>query len=64
MPLERDFDLFGLELSAEDFAELLEVDTAAYRADMADAEAYLAKFGDKVPGRLRAQLQAQKARLG
>ena len=32
--------------------------------DLADAEAYLAKFGDKVPERLKAQLEAQKARLG
>jgi phosphoenolpyruvate carboxykinase (GTP) len=64
MPLEKDFDLSGLPIPAEDFAELLEVDAAAYRADMADAEAYLAQFGDKVPARLRAQLQAQKARLG
>jgi phosphoenolpyruvate carboxykinase (GTP) len=64
MPLDGDFDLSGLEIPPEDFAELLEVDTAAYRADMADAEAYLAQFGDKVPARLRTQLEAQKARLG
>ena len=49
MPLDGDFDLSGLEIPAEDWAELMEVDTAAYRADMADAEAYLAQFGDKVP---------------
>ena len=64
MPLDGDFDLSGLELPAEDWAELMEVDTAAYRADIADAEAYLAQFGDKGPRRLRTQLEAQKARLG
>ena len=64
MPRTEDFDLSGLAIPAEDFAELMEVDTAAYRADMADAEAYLAQFGDRVPPRLRQQLEAQKARLG
>ena len=64
MPLDSDFDLSGLEIPAEDWAELMEVDATAYRADMADAEVYLAQFGDKVPRRLRTQLEAQKARLG
>ena len=32
-------------------------------ADLEDGEAFLAKFGDKVPARLKAQIQAQKARL-
>ena len=45
-------------------AELLEVDCKAFRSDLEDAEAYLAKFGDKVPARLREQLEAMKARLG
>jgi phosphoenolpyruvate carboxykinase (GTP) len=63
LPLEKDFDFAGLDVSAEDFAELTEVDKEAFRADMADAEAYLAKFGDKVPARLLAQFEAQKKRL-
>ena len=52
MPHDGDFDLQGLDLPAEDFAELMEVDIAAFRADVADAEAYLATFGDRVPPRL------------
>ena len=64
MPLDGDLDLSGLDLPAEDLAELMEVDVEAFKSDMTDAETYLAKFGDKVPARLVAQLEAQKSRLG
>ena len=64
MPAEGDLDLSNLDIPAEDFAELMEVDSEAFKADIADAEAYLAKFGDKVPERLRAQLETLKGRLG
>jgi len=63
MPREGDFDLDGLDVSQEDFAELMEIDGEAFRSDVADAEAYFAKFGDRVPARLQAQLQALKKRL-
>ncbi len=52
MPEGSDFDLTGLDIPAEDFEELMEVDCEAFRADVADAEAYLARFGDKVPQRV------------
>jgi phosphoenolpyruvate carboxykinase (GTP) len=64
MPNDGDLDLAGLDIPVEDLAELMEVDTAAFKADLEDGEAYLDKFGDKVPARLREQLKAQKARLG
>jgi phosphoenolpyruvate carboxykinase (GTP) len=64
MPLDGDFDQAGLDISAEDLAELMEVDAEAFKDDLADAEAYVAQFGDKVPERLKAQLAAQKKRLG
>jgi phosphoenolpyruvate carboxykinase (GTP) len=64
MPADGDLDLEGLEIAAEDLAELLEVDSAAFKADLEDAAAYLDKFGDKVPERLRLQLEAQEKRLG
>jgi phosphoenolpyruvate carboxykinase (GTP) len=64
MPLEEDFDLDGLDIPPEDFAALMKVDNEAFKADVADAEAYLAQFGDRVPSRLRAQLEDLKARLG
>ncbi len=64
MPTGKDLDLAGLDIPEEDVAELLRVDCRAFKADLKDAEAYLAKFGDKVPARLWAQLEAQKTRLG
>jgi phosphoenolpyruvate carboxykinase (GTP) len=64
MPLDGDLDLSGLNISARDLAELMEVDTEAIKADLADSEAYLAQFGDKVPARLTAQLNALRTRLG
>ncbi len=64
MPLDGDFDLTGLDLPAEDFAELMEVDVAAFRNDVVDAEQFLAKFGKRVPPRLVKQLAALRARLG
>ena len=63
MPLDGDLDLGGLDLPADDVAELLEVDVKAYQADLADAKAYLAKFGNRVPPRLVKQLEALEARL-
>ncbi len=64
MPVDGDFDVSGLDVSAEDMAELLAVNKEGVEEDLADAEEYLAKFGDKVPERLKAQLEAQKSRLG
>ncbi len=64
MPEGNDFDLSGLDIPAEDFEELMEVDCEAFRADVADAEAFLARFGDKVPSRLTEQLRALESRLG
>ncbi len=63
MPSDSDLDLSGMDIAEEDVAELLKVDRKAFKADLEDAEAYLAKFGTRVPQRLRAQLEAQKARL-
>jgi phosphoenolpyruvate carboxykinase (GTP) len=64
MPRDEDFDLTGLDLSSEDFAELMEVDTEVFKSDLTEAREYLARFGDKVPPRLAAQLEVMSKRLG
>ncbi len=64
MPQEGDFDMEGLDLSDKDFAELLKVDVDAFKSDLAEARDYVAKFGNKVPERLLAQLEALAKRLG
>jgi len=64
MPQDGDLDLAGLDLPDADLAELLTVDCEAFKKDLDDAEEYFAQFGDKVPQRLLAQLEAAKKRLG
>jgi phosphoenolpyruvate carboxykinase (GTP) len=64
MPHDGELDMQGLDIPAEDLAELMEVDRNALRREMAEAAEYLAGFGDKVPSRLIDQLQAQRKRLG
>jgi phosphoenolpyruvate carboxykinase (GTP) len=55
MPLIDEFDRDGLDVSEDDFAELMEVDRDAFKKEMASVEEFFAKFGDKVPDRLKAQ---------
>jgi phosphoenolpyruvate carboxykinase (GTP) len=64
MPIDGELNLDGLDIPAEDWAELMKVDTDLFRATVINAEEYLAKFGDKLPARMTEQLEALKARLG
>ncbi|MCB2187438.1 MAG: phosphoenolpyruvate carboxykinase (GTP) [Deltaproteobacteria bacterium] len=64
MPHEADLDLGGLDIPAGDLAELLKVDSAAFHAEIPDIEKHFAKFGDRLPARLAAQLAELKKRLG
>jgi phosphoenolpyruvate carboxykinase (GTP) len=43
---------------------LLEVDPEAVRAQLPQVEEHLARFGDRLPDALQAQLKALKERLG
>ena len=56
MPREGDLDLTGLAVSAADLKELLRVDRDAWRAELTDIEKNFAQFGDRLPERLRKQL--------
>jgi phosphoenolpyruvate carboxykinase (GTP) len=53
----------GLNVSAEDMAELLRVDIEEWRAQLPQFRAHLAKF-DRLPPELNAQLDALEKRLG
>jgi phosphoenolpyruvate carboxykinase (GTP) len=64
MPIDGDLTLDGLDIPAEDWAELMKVDTEAFKATLADAKEYLAKFGDKLPAKMNEQLAKLEARLG
>ncbi|HHX45502.1 MAG TPA: phosphoenolpyruvate carboxykinase (GTP) [Chloroflexi bacterium] len=63
LPRASDLDLTGLDIPAEDLAELLAVDNAAWAAEVPDITAFFAQFGDRLPARLVRQLEALQERL-
>jgi phosphoenolpyruvate carboxykinase (GTP) len=63
MPEEGDLDLSGLSLPHRDLEELLRIDPQAWKAEYFDIEVFFDQFGDRLPGRLKAQLNALKERL-
>jgi phosphoenolpyruvate carboxykinase (GTP) len=64
LPGESDLDLTGLDLAPENIRELLRVDAEAWRAEVPDIEQHFAQFGDRLPARLRGQLNQLEERLG
>jgi phosphoenolpyruvate carboxykinase (GTP) len=63
VPADGAIDTEGLDISAEDLAEVLTVDTEEWRAEVPDIEAHLDTFGDRLPDALRDELQALEKRL-
>ncbi len=63
MPIDGELTLDGLDIPAEDWEELMKVDTDLFKATLADAREYLAKFGDKLPAKMKEQMDALEARL-
>ncbi|KGM11234.1 phosphoenolpyruvate carboxykinase (GTP) [Cellulomonas carbonis] len=64
VPAEGALDLTGLDLPERDLAELFAVDRDAWLAECDLTEEFFARFGDRVPDELRAQLGRLRARLG
>ena len=64
MPKEGDLDLTGLAISAADLKELLRVDANAWKAEISDVEKHFGQFGDRLPERLRKQLNDLGTRFG
>ncbi|MBU3932647.1 MAG: phosphoenolpyruvate carboxykinase (GTP) [Proteobacteria bacterium] len=64
MPKEGDIDLTGLAIPAADLRELLRVDANAWKAEISDIEKHFGQFGDRLPERLRKQLNDLGKRLG
>ena len=56
-------DTDGLDVSAETLARLLEVDTEGWLSQLPQMREHLAKFGDKLPPELTAQLDGLEQRL-
>jgi phosphoenolpyruvate carboxykinase (GTP) len=64
LPKEGDLDLTGLDIPLADMKELLRVDPEAWKAELPDIEKHFAQFGDRLPERLKKQLEELKTRLG
>ena len=64
LPTPDALDLAGLSLSAEHVSQLLSVDSAGWKKEADDIAAYFAKFGERLPGALKQQLDALRKRLG
>jgi phosphoenolpyruvate carboxykinase (GTP) len=64
VPRPEDLKLDGLDLSTDDVAAALAVDTADWRAELPGIREYFERFGDRMPRGLLEQLDALEARLG
>ncbi len=63
-PKPEDINVEGLEgFTAETIADLLSVDNALWLEETKGIEEFYARFGDRLPAELRAELEALKARL-
>jgi phosphoenolpyruvate carboxykinase (GTP) len=54
----------GLDVSAQTMAKLLEVDAGAWKEQLPQMRDHYARFGDRLPGELAAQLNGLEQRLG
>ena len=64
LPTPESLDLAGLDLPAENLRELLEVDVAGWKTEIATVAESYAKFGDRLPTALMRQLEELRGRLG
>ena len=62
-PTEDGLDTDGLEIAADDLAALLASTPAEWLAEIEPIREFYATFGDRLPGELRAQLDALEQRL-
>ncbi len=64
LPNPADLNIEGLDLSTSALAELLHVDAAAWREEVAAIREYLDSFGERMPAALKAELDKTAAALG
>jgi phosphoenolpyruvate carboxykinase (GTP) len=55
MPLPGDLNLDGIDVATSTMEALLEVDTAAWQAEIADIGEYLDSYGDRTPAAIKAE---------
>ena len=64
VPAPGGIDIENIDVSKEDMEELLRVDTEGWRAEVPLIREYYAKFGDRLPEAMSAQVDALEKRLG
>jgi phosphoenolpyruvate carboxykinase (GTP) len=64
LPTEGAINTEGLNVSPQAMEELLSVDVEQVKAQLPQIQEHLAKFGEKLPAEISAQLGALEARLG
>jgi phosphoenolpyruvate carboxykinase (GTP) len=63
LPTADALDTDGLDISADDLAELLKVDAEEWKAELPSIREHLETFGDRLPAEIRQQVDALQARL-
>jgi phosphoenolpyruvate carboxykinase (GTP) len=63
LPFEREVDLRGLEVDAEDLHELLHVDVDGWLRELPLVRQHYARFADRLPPELAAEVDTLEARL-
>ena len=63
LPADGVLDLEGLDLRAEEMAQLLRVDVDGWLSELPLIREYYAQFGDRMPKQLLAELDAMRERL-
>jgi phosphoenolpyruvate carboxykinase (GTP) len=64
VPAEGELDTDGLDISADEIAELLHVDAHLVHEQLPQVKEHLARFGDRLPTELQQQLEALERRVG
>ncbi|WP_427871007.1 phosphoenolpyruvate carboxykinase (GTP) [Leucobacter luti] len=63
VPADGELNLDGIEVPADDMAELFSIDPASWLAEAELTEEFFAQFGDRIPAALREELTQLRARL-
>ncbi len=63
LPRIEDLNTKGLDVGADALRELLSVDLALWRKEMAEIREYLKRYGDRLPPALLRELEKTEARL-
>jgi phosphoenolpyruvate carboxykinase (GTP) len=63
LPTVDSLDLKGLKIDEQDIKALLHVDLDAWKAEIPDIEKHFARFGDRLPERLKKQFEDLQERL-